>query len=67
MADSASGEITALLRAWHAGDEDAYRQAWDVLYKELRHQAARRVRARPVLYLNLTRGLGLAPDDGART
>lgn len=40
--------MTALLRAWRAGDEDAYRQVSSVLYGELRRQAARCVRdARP--------------------
>ena len=40
--------MTALLRAWHAGDEDAYRQVSSILYGELRRQAARCVRgARP--------------------
>src|SRR5438128_955876 len=32
-------EITALLRAWHAGDEHAYRRLSAVLYAELRRQA----------------------------
>ena len=40
MSDSAAGEVTALLRAWHAGDEDAYRQVSSILYGELRRQAA---------------------------
>jgi RNA polymerase sigma factor (TIGR02999 family) len=38
--DSNIGEITVLLRAWHAGDEDAYRQVSSILYRELRRQAA---------------------------
>jgi RNA polymerase sigma factor (TIGR02999 family) len=33
-----------LLRAWHAGDEDAYRQVSAILYDELRRQAARCMR-----------------------
>jgi RNA polymerase sigma factor (TIGR02999 family) len=37
-------EVTALLRAWHAGDEDAYRQVSSILYTELRQEAARRMR-----------------------
>jgi RNA polymerase sigma-70 factor (ECF subfamily) len=47
VADAEIGEVTALLRAWHAGDEDAYRQLSSILYKELRHQAARRMRGAP--------------------
>ena len=42
-----AGEVTALLRAWHAGDEDAYRQVSSILYSELRRQAARRMRRAP--------------------
>jgi RNA polymerase sigma factor (TIGR02999 family) len=38
--DTGAGEVTALLRAWHAGDEDAYRQVSSILYRELRRQAA---------------------------
>jgi RNA polymerase sigma factor (TIGR02999 family) len=41
-------DITALLRAWHGGDENAYREMTAILYSELRHEAARRMRgARP--------------------
>jgi RNA polymerase sigma factor (TIGR02999 family) len=32
-------QITALLWAWHGGDEDAYRQVSSILYGELRRQA----------------------------
>ena len=39
-----SGEVTALLRAWHAGDEDAYRRLGTMLYSELKQQAARYMR-----------------------
>lgn len=46
MSDSSVGEVTALLRAWHAGDEDAYRQVSARLYDELRVQAARSMRRR---------------------
>lgn len=35
-----TAEVTRLLRAWHAGDEDAYRQVSAILYDELRRQAA---------------------------
>jgi len=38
------GEVTVLLRAWHAGDEDAYRQVSSILYRELRQQAAQYMR-----------------------
>ena len=37
---SNAGEITLLLRAWHAGDEDAYRRISTILYLELRQRAA---------------------------
>jgi RNA polymerase sigma factor (TIGR02999 family) len=47
VADTGTGEVTALLRAWHAGDEDAYRQVSSILYSELRRQAARRMRGGP--------------------
>ena len=48
MSNSAPGDVTALLRAWHAGDQDAYRQVSAILYDELRRQAAHYVRgARP--------------------
>lgn len=39
MSDTETGDITRLLRAWHAGDEDAYRQVSAMLYDELRRQA----------------------------
>jgi RNA polymerase sigma-70 factor (ECF subfamily) len=44
VSDTARGEVTLLLRAWHAGDEDAYRRVSAILYDELRRQAARFVR-----------------------
>ena len=44
MPDSPAGEVTALLRAWRAGDEDAYRRATSILYDELRRQAAHHMR-----------------------
>ena len=37
--ESAAGEVTRLLHAWHAGDEDAYRQVSAILYEELRRRA----------------------------
>ena len=40
VVDSKTGEVTTLLRAWHAGDEDAYRRVSSILYDELRRQAA---------------------------
>jgi RNA polymerase sigma factor (TIGR02999 family) len=46
VAGSNAGEVTALLRAWRAGDEDAYRQVASILYGELRRQAARHIRHR---------------------
>jgi len=45
-------DVTALLRAWHGGDEDAYRQVSSMLYGELRRhatQAMRRTRSGEVL------------------
>jgi RNA polymerase sigma-70 factor, ECF subfamily len=39
-----SGEVTALLRAWHGGDQEAYRHLSEVLYNELRSQARRHMR-----------------------
>jgi len=44
MADSTGGEVTTLLRAWHGGDEDAYRRVSSILYDELRRQAAQCMR-----------------------
>lgn len=37
-------QVTALLHAWRAGDEDAYRQVSSMLYPELRRQAAHYIR-----------------------
>ena len=49
------GEVTRLLQAWHAGDEDAYRQISAILYDELRRQAARLMRGeRPGITLQAT-------------
>jgi RNA polymerase sigma factor (TIGR02999 family) len=39
-----AGEVTVLLRAWHAGDEEAYRQVSSILYRELRQQATQYMR-----------------------
>jgi len=36
--------VTALLRAWHAGDEEAYRRFGALVYPELKKQAARYMR-----------------------
>jgi RNA polymerase sigma factor (TIGR02999 family) len=47
MGNSGAGEVTALLRAWHDGDEDAYRQVSSILYRELRQEAAQRMRRAP--------------------
>jgi RNA polymerase sigma factor (TIGR02999 family) len=44
VSDSSGGEVTVLLRAWHAGDEDAYQRVSAILYDELRRQATRFVR-----------------------
>ncbi len=40
VADYDAGEVTALLRAWHEGDEDAYRRVSSILYDELKRRAA---------------------------
>ena len=42
--DASSGEVTALLHAWRAGDDDAYRRVSSLVYDELRRQAANYVR-----------------------
>jgi len=52
VAPDAQDDVTALLRAWHDGDEDAYRQVSSILYGALRRhatQAMRRARAGEVL------------------
>jgi RNA polymerase sigma factor (TIGR02999 family) len=36
--------VTRLLKAWHGGDEEAYRQLSAMLYDELKRQAARCMR-----------------------
>lgn len=40
------GEVSLLLRAWHGGDDDAYRELTTILYAELRRQAAHYARGR---------------------
>jgi len=53
--ESATGEVTRLLQAWHAGDEAAYGQVSAILYEELRRQAARYMRGeRPGTLLGAT-------------
>lgn len=42
--DTRSGEVTLLLRAWHAGDQDAYRRLSAILYAELRERAVQYMR-----------------------
>ena len=55
MADPDAGEVTVLLRAWHAGDEDAYRRVSSILYSELRRRAAHYMRhKRPADVLQTT-------------
>jgi RNA polymerase sigma factor (TIGR02999 family) len=44
VSDADPGEVTRLLRAWHAGDEDAYRRVSAILYNELRRRAGQYVR-----------------------
>jgi RNA polymerase sigma factor (TIGR02999 family) len=55
VADPDASEVTVLLRAWHAGDEDAYRRVSSILYSELRRQAAHYMRRkRPADVLQTT-------------
>lgn len=44
MSDGPAGEVTELLRAWHAGDEEAYARVSAILYDELRSRASRYMR-----------------------
>jgi len=47
--------VTRLLKAWHEGDEEAYRQLSAILYDELKRQAARCMRReRPGITLQAT-------------
>jgi RNA polymerase sigma-70 factor, ECF subfamily len=46
VTDFDAGEVTVLLRAWHGGDEDAYRRVTSILYAELRRQASQFMRRR---------------------
>ena len=39
-----TGDVTRLLHAWQAGDEEAYRQVFAIVYDELRRQAGRYMR-----------------------
>jgi RNA polymerase sigma-70 factor (ECF subfamily) len=48
MPDQSAGEVTALLRAWRAGDEDAYRRVTSILYDDLRRRAAHYMRRKQV-------------------
>ena len=55
MPDSQAGELTRLLKAWHGGDEEAYRQLAAILYDQLKRQAARCMRGeRPGITLQAT-------------
>jgi RNA polymerase sigma factor (TIGR02999 family) len=55
LPDSHAGDVTRLLKAWHAGDEDAYRQLSAILYDELKRQAAGCLRGdRPGMTLQAT-------------
>jgi RNA polymerase sigma factor (TIGR02999 family) len=45
VSDQPAGEVTELLRAWHAGDEAAYARVAAMLYDELRSRAARYMRS----------------------
>src|SRR5215470_10814194 len=46
MPTAPAPDVTVLLRAWHRGDDDAYRRVSDILYKELHRQAALFMRRR---------------------
>lgn len=71
MTDSASSQITRLLRRWEAGDQAAESELFDVLYAELRRLAGRAMRSeRPDHTLQPTElvseaylRLGLRPAD----
>jgi len=55
MPDSRAGEVTRLLKAWHGGNEEAYRQLASILYDQLKHQADRYTRReRPGITLDTT-------------
>ena len=55
MPDSQAGELTRLLKAWHGGDEGAYRQLAAILYDQLKRQAVRCMRGeRPGITLQAT-------------
>lgn len=55
MPDAPAGDVTRLLKAWHRGDEEAYRQLCAILYDELKRQAARCMRGeRPGITLQAT-------------
>jgi RNA polymerase sigma factor (TIGR02999 family) len=55
LADVDAGEVTRLLKAWHAGDGGAYRQLSAILYDELKRQADRCMRGeRPGITLQAT-------------
>jgi RNA polymerase sigma-70 factor (ECF subfamily) len=55
MPDAQAGEVTRLLKAWHGGDEEAYRQLAALLYDQLKRQAARSMRGeRPGITLQAT-------------
>ena len=55
MPDSHAGDVTRLLKAWHGGDEEAYRQLSAILYDELKRQATRCMRGeRPGITLQAT-------------
>jgi RNA polymerase sigma factor (TIGR02999 family) len=44
VGNAESGQVTALLRAWQGGDDEAYRRVSELLYVDLRRQAARCLR-----------------------
>jgi len=44
VSDTDASEVTTLLHAWHAGDQEAYRRVSAILYDELRREAARCMR-----------------------
>ena len=44
VTDFPAGEVTELLRAWHAGDDTAYARVSAILYDELRSRAAQYMR-----------------------
>ena len=57
MQPTARGEVTQLLVAWRAGDQEALNRLVPLVYTELRRLAHRRLQAQPLEHSLQTRGL----------